>query len=143
LLIRSLALLLLAAPVAGHETFVAPAAQAVANVPLELRLASTARFPRTETAILPTRIARMSAIIGTTAQPLRTGASRPTWLMLETRPAQTGMMRVAVALGPKPIALSAAKVDEYFAEIEASPAVREAYGALPTCRASRETSTRL
>jgi hypothetical protein len=53
------------------------------------------------------------------------------------------MMRVAVALGPKPIALSAAKVDEYFAEIEASPAVREAYAALPTCRASRETSTRL
>lgn len=142
MLIRSLALLLLAAPVAAHETFVAPAAQAVVNVPLELRLASTARFPRTETAILPTRIARMSATIGTAAQPLRAGATRPSWLMLETRPSQTGMMRVAVALGPKPIALSPAKVDEYFAEIEASPDVRAAYSAQPTPRQWSEFYTK-
>lgn len=141
-MLRGLVLLLLAAPVAAHETFVAPAAPGVVNVPLELRLSSTARFPRTETAILPTRITRMSATIGTAAQPLRTGASRPTWLMLETRPATTGLMRVAVALGPKPIALSPAKVEEYFAEIEASPTVREAYAALPAPRQWSEFYTK-
>jgi hypothetical protein len=135
-------LAMLAMPVAAHETFVAPAATAGVGVPLELRLSSTARFPRTETAILPTRIARMSATIGSAAQPLRTGASRPTWLMLETRPATAGMMRVAVELGAKAIALSPAKVDEYFAEIEAGPAVRAAYAALPAPRQWNEFYTK-
>jgi hypothetical protein len=51
-------------------------------------------------------------------------------------------MRVAIDLGPRPIALSPAKVDEYLAEIEATAAVRAAYAALPVPRAWNELYTK-
>jgi len=135
-------LALLTAPAAAHETFLAAAGTGAPGKPLALRLSSTARYPVFETAIKPPRIARKSAVIGAKTQLLEVGTLAPTWLNLTTTPDRAGVLRVAIDLGPKPIALTPAKVDEYFTEIDPGPAVRAAYVALPVPRAWTELYTK-
>ncbi len=126
----------------AHETFVAAVGPATVGQPLALRLSSTARFPRFETPIKPPRIAQKSAAIGSAPQALAIGAPAATWLNLTATPDRPGILRVAIDLGPKPIALSPEKVDEYFTEIEADAAVRAAYAALPAPRKWDELYTK-
>lgn len=135
-------ILLTANAASAHDTFVAAVGPAAVGQPLALRLSSTARYPRFETPIKAPRIAQKSAAMGAAPQPLTIGATTAEWLSLTATPDRPGVLRVAIALGPKPIALSPAKVDEYFAEIEASAAVRAAYAALPTPRKWDELYTK-
>lgn len=133
---------LAASPLAAHETFVAAAGPARVGQPLPLRLSSTARFPRFETAVKAPRITAKSAVVGIAPQVLGIGTAAPAWLNLATTPDRPGVLRIAVVLGPKSIALTPAKVDEYFAEIEADAAVRTAYAALPAPRQWDELYTK-
>jgi len=137
-----LALALLPTVAAAHETFLVAAGPARVGAPLALQLSSTARYPKAETPIQPARIVKRTAVIGTAVQNLLVGTPGPATLTLSVTPAKPGVLAVAIDLGPKPIALTAAKVDEYFAEVEASAAVRQAWASQPAPRQWREFYTK-
>ena len=138
--VAGLAVLASAAP--AHETFVVVPQPAVVGMPLALRLTSSMRFPRAETAIKPGRVARAVAATQDAAQAVRVGSAGATWLNLAVTPDRAGTMVVAIDLGPKAIALTPDKVAEYFAEVGASPAVRAAYAAQPAPRQWNEFYTK-
>lgn len=130
----ALAALLVAVAAGAHETYFAPPPPARIGAPVDLALSSGMDFPALGTGPAASRVVQLSALSGTAAQPVKVARATPTALKLVLTPARAGLAMVAVDLAPMPITLDAAKVAEYFAEIEPDAAVRSAYAALPAPR---------
>ena len=122
----------LSASAGAHETWLQPSTHAAATgKSVRFDLTSGMDFPKLEHAIERDRVAsaafRSAGSTGTLGAPKR-GAKALNWNHAFAKP---GLATVWVDLQPKGIALTPDKVDEYFAEINASAAVRATWKALP------------
>lgn len=133
----------LTGPARAHETWLAPAAHAVEpGTTLTLSLTSGMSFPKLESPIRPERVATSGVRLHGTLHALGPWRAQSTALATSTRLARTGIATAWVALHPKDIDLSDAKVEEYFAEIGADSALRARWAGMRGRHAWHETYTK-
>jgi uncharacterized GH25 family protein len=124
--------LALSASASAHETWLQPSTHAAAGgKSVRFDLTSGMDFPKQEFAVERDRVAnaafRSAGSTGTLGASKR-GAKALTWNHAFAKP---GLATVWVDLKPKGITLTPDKVEEYFAEINASAKVRATWKALP------------
>src|SRR6266550_6575800 len=123
---------LLALPLCGHDTWIAPDQFAVRRGnAIELHMTSGMAFPKLDTAIKPERIARALIRVGgrsSTMVPFRTGVHS---LDFRIPNRSTGVATIAVDLKPNTIQLTPKEVAEYLDEIGADAAVRRRWSDQP------------
>ncbi len=114
----------------AHETWLAPRQSAVApGATVLLDLTSGMSFPVLETAIKPERVAQARYRLNGQTGELTTDPSAPKSLLFNARLATEGVAVCWVELKPRALELTPKQVAEYFAEINASPAIRQAWAA--------------
>jgi len=122
----------------AHETWLLPSGPALAGRPLTLQLTSSMAFPKLDYALQPARVPaanlRLSGVT-TELKLIKRGAHA---LDIKATPASPGVATAWVALPEKFISLSAAKVGEYFDEIDAQAEIREAWKKQPSPKQWRE-----
>jgi uncharacterized GH25 family protein len=128
----SCVVLAFSASAGAHETWLQPSTHAAASgKSVRFDLTSGMDFPKLEYAIERDRVAnaafRLEGSTGALGASKR-GAKALTWNHVFAKP---GLATVWVDLKPKGIALAPDKVEEYFAEINASAKVRATWKALP------------
>ena len=134
-----LLLLLVAGGAAAHDTWLLPASMRVpVGRPVLISLTSGMAFPADDFAINPARVARAEVrLAGTTAR-----LARPVHgdqaLRFRWRPARAGVAALVVELAPKTLTLAPGLIGEYLDEIDASPALRASWAALPAPKQWRE-----
>ncbi len=115
----------------AHETWLLPNSfRIVANETVRFDLTSGMEFPLNDTAIKAERIERARYRLNDKWSSAITTSPSESSLVLEAKPASSGIATVAVELKPKEIELSDALVEEYFEEIDASQEIRNAWGKL-------------
>lgn len=129
-------------PASAHDTYILPKQFRSAEFSLDLPLTSAETFPALEFGPKRARISSM-LVRGTSGSSdltvVQEGAKA---LLLRLTAAREGFYAVGVAFSPHPIALTSAQVSEYFAEIGASDAIRQAYAALPAESIWKEVYTK-
>lgn len=144
---RAAAVLVLSAVTAtaalAHDTWLLPSSLRVApGRPVTLDLTSGMAFPADDFAIVPSRVVRADVRLGGASGPLAAPWSAPRALRYTWRPARAGVAAIVVELAPKTLTLAPDKVAEYLDEIDATPAVRAAWSAVPAPRRWRESYTK-
>lgn len=138
-----LVLVLSSANLWAHETWLEPSSFAGAiGEPFCFDLTSGMNFPKLEYAIRPERVVTAQTRMASQRLALPTGKRGGNSLRFKQSFAQPGLAAVWVVLGPKRLDLTDAKVAEYFAEIDAPRAVREAWAKQKGRRPWRETYTK-
>ncbi len=129
--IATIALLVLAADVAAHDTWLlAGTGVATVGQPVRLDLTSGEAFPNDDFAIEPGRVVRAAARIGNAIQSLPRPVSTPVALQYTWTPRRAGVATLGVELAPRTLTLASDKIEEYLTEIDATPAVRAKWKAL-------------
>ncbi len=127
----------------AHETWLAPRQTMVAPGALVLLdLTSGMAFPVLETAIKPERVAQARYRLGGQTLELTADPSAPKSLLFSARLATEGVAVCWVELKPRALELTPAQVEEYFAEINATPAIRQAWATAGKARRWRESYTK-
>lgn len=127
----------------AHETWLAPRQTAVAPGTVALfDLTSGMTFPALETAIKPERVAQAQCRLNGQMLDLAADSSAPKSLMFSARLATEGVAVCWVELKPRALELTPKQVAEYFAEINASRAVRRAWAEAAQPRRWRESYTK-
>jgi len=103
-----------------------------------LDLTSGMAFPALESAIKAERILRAKARLGGTTWSIEARKAGPKSLRLTVRLPRPGVAALWVELAPKALELTPEQVEEYLAEIGASPAIRSAWGEAGPGRRWRE-----
>ena len=134
------AFLVTGAALAGaHDTWLLPASMRIAaGQPVLLRLTSGMAFPADDFAIAPARIARATVRLAGVEAALANPVHRSQSLGYRWRPTTAGVATFGVELAPKTLTLAPALVGEYLDEIDATPALRAAWAAMPAARQWRE-----
>lgn len=123
-----LMMLLVGGALWGHETWLAPQAFTInAQQPLQLDLTSGMQFPELEHPIRSDRVERAFLRIGATEQPITAMVAQSKALRLTAEVRNEGLAAIGVVLHPRSLTLTDDQVDEYFAEIQATQAVRAAW----------------
>ena len=140
LALAAVLLLSSAAALLAHDTWLLPAALRVpAGRPVRLSLTSGVAFPADDFAILPSRIVRADVRLAGGRSALSAPRSSARATLYEWTPATEGVATIAVALAPKVLTLAPDKIEEYLTEIDAGPAVRAAWAAIPAPKRWRES----
>jgi hypothetical protein len=125
--VLTLAVLLCAVATAAqaHDTWLLPANLRV-PVGREVRMGLTSgmAFPADDFAILPARVKRADVRLGGATRSLPAPRSGALALVYRWVPRTPGVATVAVSLAPRALTLRGALIEEYLAEIDASPAIR-------------------
>jgi hypothetical protein len=122
------ALCLAASPGHGHDSWLSRARGAAPPGQLVLELATGNRYPVQEFSQTPASVARSGCSDGAVRTPLRPLSVQPQWLELASPVPDTGVpISCWVELAAAEIEIDPARVDVYFAEIKASPAIRQAW----------------
>lgn len=123
----------------AHETWLAPFSS---GDPGRFDLTSGMKFPKLEYAILPERIAEAHARADGKQLDVKVLGRDEHSLHFQIAPPPPGIITAWVRLLPKTLELSPAKVAEYFAEIDATPAVRDTWKAWKKFGPWKETYTK-
>lgn len=131
--LAALAVLAAAGAASAHDSFIVPPGPLAAGRPVRLEITSSGAFPTPESAIRPTRVARIQARAGDTPliPSLEAGERAMTAVLAwpaAVPPHQNGVV-VAVDLSPADIDVGADEIAHYMDEIGASPEVRAAVAA--------------
>ncbi len=127
----------------AHETWLAARQTAVMpGTVVLLDLTSGMSFPTLETAIKPERVAQARYRLHGQTLELTADNSAPKSLLFSARPEVQGVVTCWVELKPRALELTPKQVEEYFAEINATPAIRQAWAAAGKTRRWRELYTK-
>ncbi|MDQ6830256.1 MAG: DUF4198 domain-containing protein [Gemmatimonadota bacterium] len=140
-----LAILLVAsaATLAAHDTWLVPdSGFVVPHAMVRLHLTSGDAFPVDDFAIDRKRIRGAWMRLAGTRSPLAVEAPAERHLALTARADREGVATLWVALAPKSLELTDAKVTEYLDDIAATATVRRRWDAMPAPRRWRETYTK-
>src|SRR6202011_1741261 len=99
-----------------------------------LSLTSGVTFPHEETAIAPERVDRSEVRLGDDIEPLPKAQRTPHSIRYMWTPRVPGVATVAIELAPRSLELKPSEVKEYFAEINASPALIAQWDSIPKPR---------
>ena len=131
--------LLVAGVASAHDTWLLPASMRVpVGRAVMISLTSGMAFPADDFAINPSRLARAQVRLGGATDRLASPVHGDRALRFRWRPARAGVATLAVELAPKTLTLAPGLIGEYLDEIDASPALRAAWAALPTPKQWRE-----
>ena len=124
----------------AHDTWLLPAALRVpVGRPVRLSLTSGVAFPADDFAILPSRIVLADVRLAGARSALGAPHTSVRSTVYEWTPATEGVATLAVSLAPKVLTLAPDKIEEYLTEIDAGPAVRAAWSAIPAPKRWRES----
>ena len=138
-----LAALIFAAELSAHDTWLLPQSMRTpVGRPVTLSLTSGEAFPADDFAIDPTRITRATVRLAGRTTPLTSPNAAAQALRYHWTPRAEGLAGFAIELAPKTLLLAPEKIEEYFAEINASKAMRAAWDSVPMPRQWRESYTK-
>lgn len=124
---------------AAHDTWLLPASMRVpVGRTVVVSLTSGMAFPVDDFAIDPSRVQRAVVRLAGATTPLARPAHAEHALRFRWRPARAGVAALAVELAPRTLTLPPALIGEYLDEIDASPAVRASWAAMPAPKQWRE-----
>ncbi len=127
----------------AHETWLAPASFAPEpGTQVTFSLTSGMKFPALEHAIRPERIRIARFRQGTLETDLGSSSSARSALQFQAAFPAAGFVAAWVTLEPRTLELTDAKVREYFAEINASPEIRDHWAQRKGRRKWKETYTK-
>lgn len=110
----------------AHDTWLLPKQGRVApGARVALDLTSGMAFPLLDTSIKPDRIDVARCRLNGTSEDLKDSSSAAKALVFKTTMKDAGLASCWVELKPRQLELTPAQVEEYFAEIDATPAVRQ------------------
>jgi uncharacterized GH25 family protein len=139
-LVAVIALIAGAGLAAAHETWVLPASMRVpVKKPVALDLTSGITFPAEESTIDPKRVVKASARLGGTIEEIQRRIVRPKSLRFVWTPLVDGIGTIAIELAPHTLLLDPKLIDEYYAEIHASPAIRAQWDSIAAPKQWRES----
>jgi uncharacterized GH25 family protein len=123
----------------AHDTWLIPKQGQVApGTMVALNLTSGMAFPLLDTSIKPDRIDGAKCRLNGTTEELKNFSSAAKALVFTTTLKDAGLATCWVELKPRQLELTPAQVDEYFAEIDASQAVRQEWRSMKTPKRWRE-----
>lgn len=132
--------LALGATAQAHETFLAPAATTATGA--DVVLSSTEAYPRRDFGPKMERIAKTAVVGPDPKASLAATKSGDKAMSLALTAGTSGAYALAVELLPRDLDLAPHTVSAYFAEINASAAIRKAYRSQPKPRQWHETYTK-
>ena len=138
-LITLFAIFFLSLTTSAHDTWLLPKQGRVApGTRVALDLTSGMAFPLLDTSIKPDRIDVAKCRLNGTTENLKDTSSAPQALVFKTTLKDAGLATCWVELKSRQLELTPAQVEEYFAEIDASQAVRQEWRSMKTPKRWRE-----
>lgn len=136
----ALASLVAVADLSAHDTWLLPASmRAAVGQPVVLSLTSGMAFAADDFPIVPTRVERATSRLNGATERLGTPTSAALSLRYTWTPRAAGIAGIAVELAPKTLTLASDKIEEYFADINASKELRAQWAAIPAPKRWRES----
>lgn len=127
----------------AHDTWLLPRSLRVpVGRAVTLSLTSGMAFPADDFAIKASRVARATVRLAGQVTPLATPVPASRSLHYEWTPRANGVGGLAVELAPNTLTLSPDKIEEYFADINASSELRAKWDSVPAPRHWRESYTK-
>lgn len=135
-----LVVLSLTSSVFAHETWLMPqSTPQQQGKPFIFSMTSGERFPKLGVGIARERVALAECRAAGATSPLRPHKRSPNALQLSVEPSTAGPLMCWVALHPRELLLAADKIGLYLDEIDATPALRQAWAEVPAPRRWQET----
>ena len=127
----------------AHDTWLLPRSMRTpVGRAVVLSLTSGEAFPADDFAIDPARVARASVRLAGHVDDLTSRRPAPQALHFLWTPRMTGVAGIAVELRPRTLTLAPDKIEEYFADINASKALRAEWKNMPSPKQWRESYTK-
>ena len=130
----------IATTLSAHDTWLLPTSMRVAvGRPVRLSLTSGQAFAADDFAIDPQRVTRADVRLAGSTSKLATPTRGALSLRYSWTPKTTGIAALAIELAPKVLTLAPDKIEEYFADINASKSLRAAWDSIPSPKQWRES----
>jgi len=131
--------LVMALAVSAHDTWLVPRVPTVQpGVDTSLVLTSGMSFPKIDTSINPDRVDVARCRLNDKVEELSERTTQPHALSLGVKFKDSGIATCWAELKPRQLELTPSQVEEYFKEIDATPAVRQAWGVMTGPKRWRE-----
>ncbi|MEP6764596.1 MAG: DUF4198 domain-containing protein [Gemmatimonadaceae bacterium] len=127
----------------AHDTWLLPSSlRTPVSKKVILSLTSGEAFPVDDFAIDPKRVTRANVRLAGKTTSLAAPVSGKVSLHFAWTPNATGIAAIAIELAPKTLTLTPDKIEEYFADINASTSLRATWDSVPKPKQWRESYTK-